>query len=392
MSRIQTKRRLDPLPRQKAQLEKTLLRQSAWAAGSEFFQYRDPVYHITENFQQNFDAMGRKHTADLTKAQQGGPAGGQVQQGGEAAQSPQGPEGAVSAPESFYGRKGQEDTPDPTSSRSFYQMKNEENQGMLRRFSETAFQRGTLSASVLQGTGRMMLFSCMKKTIGQSQPIKEQQRRLFDGASQIRNVPGQIPNQVVFNRTFTDSAVGVVVDTLRDARRTVESMQDLVSGKLSKTESGKYGADTLWNIYPFLDDSREKALLEQYLAQLNGPKDLSADERGLIQSTVDRTRTLLDKKARMRVEFMNKLRFLSDRANEALAEFEAPGFTAALDGALREALDAEPPPEDGDGAGDLDREDPGEEGDPLGTAEPVPDSPDRAAPGPESAGAPEQEG
>ena len=391
MSRVQTKKRLDPLPRQKAQLEKTLLHQSAWAAGTEFFQYRDPVYHITESFQQTFDAMGRKDTGDLTRAQ-GGQEGAQAPRTGEALQGAE--QTHISAPESFYSaqRDGQQ-VPDPTSSRSFYQMKNEGDQDQLRRFSETAFQRGTLSAAVLQGTGRMMLFSCMKKTIGQSQPVKEQQRRLFDNASPVRNMPGQIPNQVVFNRTFTDSAVGVVVDTLRDARRTVESMQDLVSGKLNRTEAGKYGADTLWNMYPFLDDSREKALLEQYLAQLNGPKDLSADERGLIQSAVDRVRTLLDKKARMRVEFINKLRFLSDRANEALAEFEEPDFTAALDEALREALGAEQPPPEGDGEIPPEEEPfGGEEGEPLGTAEPVPDGPDGTAPGAESAGAPAPEG
>ena len=248
MSRIQTKRRQAPLPRQKTQLEQTLRRQAAWAAGSEFFQYRDPVYHVTESFQQTFDAMGRKHTAELTGARSGFPAAGPGIQPGEQARPPGGEEGPVSSPLSFFGREEPEQLPDPASSRSFYQMKNEEDQAQLRRFSETAFQRGTLSAAVLGGTGRMMLFSCMKKTIGQSQPVKEQQRRLFDGASQVRNVPGHIPDQVVFNRTFIDSAVSLVVDTLRDARRTVEDMRDLVSGRLNQTEAGRYGADTLWNM------------------------------------------------------------------------------------------------------------------------------------------------
>ncbi len=391
MSQIQTKRRLPPLPRQKDLLERTLLRQSAWAAGSEFFQYRDPVYHITENFQQTFDAMGRRHVDDLTRAQGGAPEEAPAAPAAGQTAAPPGQRGTESAPESFYGGQSGERGPDPASSRAFYQMKNREDQASLRRFSETAFQRGTLSAAVLQGTGRMMLFSCLKKTIGQSQPIREQQRRLFDGGSPVRNVPGHIPDQVVFNRTFTNSAVGVVVDTLRDARRTVEDMQKLVVGGLNKTETGQYGADTLWMMYPFLDDSREKALLEQYLTQLNGPKDLSADERGLLQSAVDRTRTILDKKARMRVEFINKLRFLSDRANEALAEMEEPGFAAALDAALREALGAETPPEDGgDGLGDEGPEGPppgdGEEGAPDGTAGSGPDSPG-GPPGGEDPGA-----
>ena len=91
----------------------------------------------------------------------------------------------------------------------------------------------------------MMLFSCLKKTIGQSQPDKWQQRKLFEKASPMRNVPGHNPDKVVFNRGFTDSAVGLVVDTLRDARRTVEDMQGLVQGKMDGTEAGFQGGDTL---------------------------------------------------------------------------------------------------------------------------------------------------
>ena len=53
---------------------------------------------------------------------------------------------------------------------------------------------------------------------------------------------------------------------------------------------------------------------------------------------------LIAKKAQMKQEFINKLRFLSDRATEALAAFTEPGFAGALDQALREAVGAEEPP------------------------------------------------
>lgn len=61
---------------------------------------------------------------------------------------------------------GSEEIPDPASARSFYETGRPEDQDMLRRFSETAFQRGTLSGAVIRGTGQMMLFSCLKKTVG----------------------------------------------------------------------------------------------------------------------------------------------------------------------------------------------------------------------------------
>lgn len=365
-------RRPKPLPAEKAPLERTVKQNIALAAGTEAFQYRDPLYHVTESFQMNFDAMGRRHMAGRA-GEETPPAGGEQTR----EQTPEGQEKDILQKDARPGQRtamgmGQEDLPDPMSARSFYEMKNPEDQGMLQRFSETAFQRGTMSGAVLRGTGRMMLFSCLKKTIGQSQPRREQQRKLFDHGSQLRNVPGHNPDQIAFNRTFVDSAVGIVVDTLRDARRTVEDMQDLVDGRLSKTEFGAYGADTMRRMYPFLDDSAEKQQLDDYYARM---KDggLGPDERGILQNAINRTHALIDKKARMRTEFMNKLRFLSDRANEALTEFEEPGFVLALTEALEELFGPEAPPEDG-GPGRGGTEDDG--GIPFGPDEPEPEGPE----------------
>lgn len=344
MNWTQTRRRAAEIPAAPA-AEQTLRRQMAWAAGTEQFQHRDPLYHVTESFQQTFDAMGRRHAEELA----GGRPEGQA--AGEQAQQPEGRE-----------------TPDPTSARAFYERPQPENQDMIRRFSETAFQRGTLSGAVLEGTGQMMLFSCLKKTVGQSQPDKWQQRKLFEKASPMRNVPGHSPDKVIFNRGFTHSAVGLVVDTLRDARRTVEDMRDLALGK---SEMGQAGADTLRTMYPFLDDSRERALLEQYRQQLRQAG--AGGEKAALQNAAARMEALLEKKAQMKQEFINKLRFLSDRATEALAVFSEPGFSQALDQALRESMGAEePPPDEG-----------GEDG---GAAQPGPGAPDGAAGGPPAGG------
>ena len=344
MNWTQTRRRAAEIPAAPA-AEQTLRRQMAWAAGTEQFQHRDPLYHVTESFQQTFDAMGRRHAEEL--------AGGRPedQAAGEQAQQPEGRE-----------------TPDPTSARAFYERPQPEDQDMIRRFSETAFQRGTLSGAVLEGTGQMMLFSCLKKTVGQSQPTRWQQQKLFEKASPMRNVPGHNPDKVIFNRGFTHSAVGLVVDTLRDARRTVEDMRDLALGK---SEMGQAGADTLRTMYPFLDDSRERALLEQYRQQLRQAG--AGGEKAALQNAAARMEALLEKKAQMKQEFINKLRFLSDRAAEALAVFSEPGFSQALDQALRESVGAEePPPDEG-----------GEDG---GAAQPGPGAPDGAAGGPPAGG------
>ena len=64
-----------------------------------------------------------------------------------------------------------------------------------------------------------------------SQPTNLRQRKLFEGSSQRRNVSGHPPDQVLFNRGEADGAVGLVVDVLRDARRVVDAMTELASGK-----------------------------------------------------------------------------------------------------------------------------------------------------------------
>lgn len=332
MNRVWAKKQESP-PAAAPTAEQTVRRQLSWAAGAESFQNRDPLYHITESFQQTFDAIGRRHGAELAD---------------KAASEEDLPSG---------------EAPDPMSARPFFEDSGREGGALLSRFSETAFQRGTLSGAVLRGTGRMMLFSCLKKTVGQSQPDKWQQRKLFQTASPERNVPGHSPDRVLFNRGFTDSAVGLVVDTLRDARRVVDDMTDLVRGG---SEMGKSG--TLLKMYPFLDDSRERELLNQYRRQLAGlrPGDPTAS---VLHNAIVRAEALIAKKAQMKLAFINKLRFLSDRATEALAELEASGAAEALYGALREAESAETPEEgDGDGKGDADAspggDSPGEGADP----------------------------
>lgn len=317
--------------------QKTVRRQLAWAAGSEFFDNRDPLYHVTESFQQTFDEIGRRHAAQLAGETIGGFSQTETQQDAQ--------EGRAA----LYGSvQKNEQQPDPTSAKGMYQRRDSGNQDMIRRFSETAFQRGTLAGAVMAGTGKMMLVSCLKRTVGQSQPVKEQQRRLFEGASQQRNVPGHSPDEVVFNRGFADSAVGLVVDTLRDARRVVTSMADLAQGKSDMGAQG--GAQTLRKMYPFLDDSREKQLRMQYEKRMQKTDD--PEEKQLLQNALVRTQALVSKKAQMRTEFINKLRLIADCANEALTLFEAPGFSEELVRAVTEAQEPpdEPPKPPSDGA------------------------------------------
>ena len=260
--------------------------QLSWAAGAEYFQNRDPLQHVTEAFRTSFDRSGRQRAWEA-------------------------------------GKKEQQKNPQNSGQSRDRTGRNAE--PSFERFSETAFQRGGLAGAVLQGTGRVMLTSCIKRTVGQSEK-NIQQRTLSGLGAKKKNVPGAPATQVTFHRGFVNSAVGVTVDALQDARRTVELMERMVQGKGGIGEHE--GRDTLRTLYPFLDQSREKELLEQYRQQLGRTENVQ--EKALLQSAIVRTEALMDKKTQMKTEFIQKLREISDRANEALREFQEPDFVDSL--------------------------------------------------------------
>jgi hypothetical protein len=201
----------------------------------------------------------------------------------------------------------------------------------------------------------MMLFSCLKRTVGQSQPKNFRQRMLFEGASVRRNLGGSPPDQTLFNRGAVDGAVGLVVDVLRDARRVVDSLGKL-SGGTNVLPLGS-GAETLQKMYPFLADGQEHELLAGYREQLK-TADTPGD-RALLQHAAVKTEALIGKKRYMKERFIAVLRQVADSATAALTEFSQPGFSEDMFSLLQAAMPPEPPkpPEDG---GD------GEDGEPEG--------------------------
>lgn len=309
-------------PQNPLEKQQTIRRELAWAAGCGYRSSQNLLSHVTENFLQTFDEIGRRHAAAMV--------GEPVQRedtlsiNREQTALDEDPESAASGLRT------------PTESPQTQRSTGQEN---LRRFSEIAFQRGTLAGAVLAGTGRVMLVSCLKRAAGQSQSAKEQQRRLFAGGAQERYMPGQTAETaVVWNPGFADSAVGLVVDTLNDARGMVESLAELAA----KGEVEKDGVNTIRKMYPFLDDSRERQLSEKYAARLQESTD--PDERNLLQNALVHTDALIQKKAQTRDELINKLRLMADRSTEALSLFTAEGF---VEDVTREVYDideqSEPP-------------------------------------------------
>lgn len=300
-----TKTSAEPVRRQ-------LRQQLAWAAGVDNLRGQDPAACVTEDFQQTFDRIGRQHAATMFEETQ------------DMHQPVESLRGQLLNGEQTAGQNRLARQPQGTDAGLFYEM--QDGQRLMQRFSEIAFRRGTMAGAVLNGTGRMMLVSCLKRTLGQSQPVKMQQRRLFAGASQHRLIPGHDRDMVVFNRGFAQSAVGLVVDTLADARNVVDSLTALAEGKSDM--GAQDGAETLRRMYPFLSDQKERQLLETYRTRLRNTAD--DEECHLLQNALVHTQALVDRKAQMRNEWIGKLRQIADRAIEALTMFETPGFSDAL--------------------------------------------------------------
>lgn len=321
--------------------------QLAAAAGAQWAQNRDPLYHITEDFQKTFDLMGRRRAERYGIIQEtrglGNIAPGITNSAGQkSGEGREGPEAAQNAGE------GERLSRAAEMDRMVEPAGDPGNRMFLSRFSEIAFQRGTMAAAVLRGTGKMMLFSCLKRTVGQSQPRNLRQRMLFEGASVRRNVAGRTPDQAVFNRGAIDGAVGLVVDALQDARQTVESLSELAGGK-NVLKPGS-GAETLQKMYPFLTDERDRALLADYKAQLKTAGD--PGDQALLEHAVIKTQALITRKKYMKERFITALRQVTDSATSALMEFSQPGFSDEMFDLLRAAMPPEPPEEGGNGSGE----------------------------------------
>ena len=287
--------------------------QTAWAAGTEQFFNRDPSFHLSESFTKTIDNLGKMHDDEATDM------------------------GKLYEP-----RYGDE--------------------GRLKKFAEIGFNRGNLSAAIINGTGKMMLVSCLKRTVGQDRSLNFKERRLFQMHSVHRELPASQNSMNIVNRGFAESATGMVVDVLKDARRSLNNLEKMAFG--ADQIDGSSGLETLHKMYPFLDTGRERALLKSYDEKLKDPEIREGSEQyELLQRAHRRIMQVLEKKEKTAREFLQRLRQLRERAEQAEKELSAPEFidsiagpenrlkTDGADDKRRNEADIDISPEDGENSG-----------------------------------------
>ncbi|MBO4913896.1 MAG: hypothetical protein J5449_01705 [Oscillospiraceae bacterium] len=307
-----------PVSEEPRALDRRIRAGLANAAGGRLYG-NDPVSSVSDMFQRSFDALGRENSARFESRGYGEPA-----------EVPDKPGTGENTAERDSGRR-----PLPGSkSEGMYLRGFPAGPVPLRRFSDVAFRHGNLAGSILQGTGKMMLVSCLRRTINPRRPEKHD--FFQDNVNQIR-LTGHDPDSMVFTRDLVRGAVSIVVDTLHESRRTVEMLSETV-------ERGEKGSKQLFAAYPFLDDSRERELLEQYRAELSESPEVN--RRALLQSAVVHTEAMIEKKAETRLRFVTALRSVAEHARAAIEEFEDPGFIGAVEAELTEGEPEDVPPPD----------------------------------------------
>lgn len=292
---------------------------------------RDPIWHLTETFTTVFNTAGRGLTDELLEPAENDGAGFAARPGEEAEEAPP-------AGDKWDFSKHYEPSPLQKQSGLF-----------LRKFGKTAFDGGSLAAGILQGQSRYMLTSCLKRSLGQSEPANAKQEKLFGGSSVHKNLPRN-EAQVIFNRNDVKSAVGIVVGSLRSAGRVFETLVQAAESEDSPLV--RENVETLRQLYPFLTVERDRKTLDRYREKLKSLREQGAEPEllSMLERSIAKLQAVIDKKTEMKTQFMTKLREYGENAIGAEALFSQPEF---IDEVCRELTAAASG--DGDDEGRKDR-------------------------------------
>lgn len=299
------KRRADRLPEGAAAQRKALYAQISSAAGRSS-RSPDPAYMAGMQFRQTFDAVGAGNRL--------------LQSGGEAHAHREGRREDSLPPERERELRRKHDSPVYRHSRRKLAQG-----GFCDRFASYAFSGGTLAGAVLAGRGEHMLVSCMERAAG-----SEKKQKLLGESAAEQRLAGT-PARVVTNNE-AHSAVGLVVESIRGATRTLDVIRSLAEGSGSSPDTPleQRGVQTMRELYPFMrlrEDDEFIARCKTRLKELDGDDSQKAlSERQAVNAALTKAQAVREqKKAQQRV-FLTKLAEM--RANAARAEelFSSDGF------------------------------------------------------------------
>ncbi|MGN0687624.1 MAG: hypothetical protein ACI4KA_05930 [Oscillospiraceae bacterium] len=326
-----------------ARRHKQLGAQISLSSGTVVPTSRDPVYHMINSFTTKFDAVGKQRAAALgsENAANGRQASDALGQG--AAQNTEQSRRAAS-PFNEQLLRQRHDSPMYRHSR-----KQLENGSFADRFASYAFNGGNMAAAVLSGESKMMFTSCLTRALGRPVPDSPKQKQLLMQNAVESQVDGTAA-KVVFNR-HAQSAVGIVLDSIRGASTTLEVFRKLAneSGALKDTPLEHRNVDTLRKLYPYLVTNEDKAQLNEYKAQLkalqgdNSPEGV--EQRRALEWACNRQSAMLSRKMSEQRRLLTVLTRAQANVKEAEKLFSSDGFAQSVLEEI-ERLAEDVPPED----------------------------------------------
>ena len=310
----------------------------------------DPVYHMINTFSTQFDAIGKQRAAAL------GGIGSDMEQAGERKE--------------LSGERHTDASGSSISEEQQRQLRRKHDFSMYRhsseqlekgsftdRFASYAFNGGNMAAAVMTGQGRQMFTSCLSRAIGRPIPSTPKQKQLLMNNAIVKDVDGTAA-QVVFNR-HAQSAVGIVLDSIRGASTTLEVFRKLAneSGAIKDTPVEHYNINTIKTLYPYLVTRNDKELLDRYNTQLKALEgDLSPggiEKRRALEWARDRQSAMLKRKASEQRRLLTILTRAQANVREAEKLFSSDGFAeSVLEEIDRLAEDI--PPEDNNNRSGID--------------------------------------
>lgn len=314
-------------PQSIASMKRKIETDLAVGAGTTRIKSVDPIYHITENFRATFDFTGKQKAEQM--------AGKNVQLSNEGWQQGE--------KEQKFRQETSNNTIEGEAKGDFY-----------GRFSEVAFKNGRLASAILKNDGQTVFIQCMKRALGQSEQTFSRKSKLFSKSSRLAPLSNTLARDRL--KQYTTGAMGLVVDSILDARQALQLFERLASGDVDQFFP-RMKDNIFKEIYPFLTISKEEERLVEYkeklreLTLLEGVKgdrkELNeiAGQKAVLAAGITKIQGLINRKRQLQNQFFYRLEQLLENSLKAEAMFTAASFA---DNVVDELLDSSVLPEDDD--------------------------------------------
>lgn len=314
-----------------AQQQKMLSAQISSTSGASGLESRDPVFHLTNTFIDEFNAVGKEHAKQMS--------------GNDTAEKTEESETDGLSHEKKMARLRQEHD-SPMYKHSSDALKNGD---FVDRFSSYAFNGGNMAAAVMSGKGKMMFTACLSRALGRTLPSQRMEKQLLSGNAVSSEVDGT-HSEVMFNRN-AHSAVGITLDAVRGASTSLEVFKKLAneSFMLKDTPLEHRNIETMPKLFPFLVTKKDEELIDSYkqrLKVLEGDNSQEASKsRKTLEWALKKESAVLERKKIEQRRFLTVLDGMLSNVKEAEKIFSADGFVESVLEEL-ETLISDDPPED----------------------------------------------